>query len=97
MAKYDVYQIDNGYLLDVQADILSDLNTRVMVPLMLPEKAPKPARRLNPVFEVEKQKLLMVTQYIATVPKNNLGKPKNNLSEHFAEITNAMDMFLQGY
>lgn len=97
MAKYDVYQIDDGYLLDVQASILSDLNTRVMVPLMLPEKAPKPARRLNPVFAIEKQKLLMITQYIATVPKNNLGEPITNLAEHFAEITNALDMLFQGY
>lgn len=41
-----------GYLLDVRADILGDLNTRVVVPLMRPEDAPAPARRLNPMFEI---------------------------------------------
>ncbi len=97
MAKYDVYQIDNGYLLDVQSNILSDLNIRVMVPLMVPEKAPKAARRLNPLFEVENQQLLMVTQYIAAVPVNTLGQPIANLSNQFAEITNALDMLFHGF
>lgn len=97
MAKYDVYQIENSYLLDVQSDILSDLNIRVMVPLMVPEKAPKAARRLNPLFEVENQQLLMVTQYIAAVPMSTLGQPIANLSNQFAEITNALDMLFHGF
>ena len=42
MARFDVYRNPegSGYLLDVQADLLSDLNTRVVVPLIPAELAP---------------------------------------------------------
>ena len=46
-------QDGEGYLLDVQNDLLDNLNTRVMVPLMRPEAAPTTARRLNPAFDIE--------------------------------------------
>ncbi|WP_262386439.1 hypothetical protein ROLI_040250 [Roseobacter fucihabitans] len=35
-------------LLDVQADLLDALNTRMIVPLIAISKAPVPAKRLNP-------------------------------------------------
>lgn len=51
MARYDVYpNPDGGYILDVQADLLDDLTTRVVVPLMMATLAPSPAKRLNPIF-----------------------------------------------
>jgi toxin CcdB len=36
MARFDVYLISDGpgYLLDIQANFLEDLNTRVVAPLM---------------------------------------------------------------
>lgn len=36
MARFDVYASPDsaGYLLDVQADLLESLNTRIVVPLM---------------------------------------------------------------
>ena len=54
MARFDVhaYPSGDGYLLDVQADLLDHLNTRVVVPLLAKATAPKPASRLNPVFEI---------------------------------------------
>ena len=39
-----------GYLMDVQADMLNRLNTRVVVPLLPLSEAPKPAKVLNPQF-----------------------------------------------
>ncbi|MGX9573154.1 CcdB family protein [Mesorhizobium sp. f-mel] len=38
MARYDFYRRaeGDGYLLDVQADLLKSLNTRVVIPLMPP-------------------------------------------------------------
>jgi len=66
MARLDVYENGaTGYLLDVQADIVYGLNTRLIVPLMPPGMAPLPARRLNPVFEIEGGDYVMVTQYLA--------------------------------
>jgi|TARA_R110000868_G_scaffold210072_4_gene460026 toxin CcdB len=51
MERYKVYKnmAGTGYLLDVQADILIGLSTRVVVPLM----PLAPARYLNPIFIVD--------------------------------------------
>ncbi|WP_292551904.1 CcdB family protein [Mesorhizobium sp.] len=50
MARYDFYRRTerDGYLLDVKADLLEGLNTRVVIPLMPPSMAPVPGRRLTP-------------------------------------------------
>ena len=74
MAKFDVYrQKQGGWLvLDCQADLLNDLNTRLVVPLLPINQAPKPAVRLNPIFEVEGERLVMVTQFAASVPIREL-------------------------
>ena len=55
MARFAVYRnpVGPGCLMDLQADLLDGLNTRVVVPLLPPDLAPKPALRLNPVFEVD--------------------------------------------
>jgi hypothetical protein len=46
MSRFDVYQNPEGpgYLLDVQASILNELNTRVIIPLMEKQQAPEPSR-----------------------------------------------------
>lgn len=99
MAKYDVYPNPDGagYLLDVQADLLDGFNTRVVVPLFPVDTAPTPAKRLNPVFEIEEAQFVMATQFLAAVPIAILNKPIMNLSDQFAEITNALDMVFQGF
>ena len=99
MSRYDVYALASGsaLVLDVQSDLLEPLNTRVVVPLMPPASAPKPARRLNPVFELDGQSLVMVTQFTAAVACAELGKPIGNLETHSAEITAALDMLFQGF
>ena len=51
MARFDLYHNpDGGYLLDVQTDLLNHLNTRMVVPLLPMQTAPKPAATLNPVL-----------------------------------------------
>lgn len=99
MARYDVHPdpAGFGYLLDVQADLLDDLNTRTVVPLMRPQDAPLPAHRLNPAFEIDGARYLMVTQYISAIPANRLERPLTNLSDQFHEITNALDMLFHGF
>ncbi len=69
MSKYDVYTMTEGegLLLDVQAELLDALKTRVVVPLLPKKLAPKPARRLNPIFEIDGNSYVMVTQFLAAV------------------------------
>jgi toxin CcdB len=99
MARYDVYRNSEipGYLLDVQADLLSHLNTRVVVPLLFVSDSPIPAKTLNPVFEVEGQQVSMVTQFLAAVPSVLLKDKVGELNEHRDQITAALDLLLVGF
>lgn len=99
MARFDVYPNpnDDGYLLDVQTDLLGGLNTRIVVPLMHVNKAPKPAKRLNPVIDINGEAHVMVTQFMAAVPASMLKSAISNLDENAEGITNALDMVFFGF
>lgn len=99
MARFDVYPNPNedGFLLDVQTDLLGQLNTKIVVPLMPKAKAPHPAKRLNPSFEISGDPHVMVTQFMAAVPASMLKAPVTNLAEQADDITNALDMVFFGF
>ncbi len=99
MARYDVhaYPSGGGFLLDVQSDLLDDLNTRVVVPLLPRETAPRPARKLNPVFDIGGQEFIMVTQFLSAVAQNDMGPKVHNLEHCAFEIATALDMVFQGF
>lgn len=97
MARFDLYRDGENFLLDVQADTLVDLNIRVVVPVRRPHLAPLPARRLNPAFDIEGSRYVLVTQYIAAVPESELGPRAGSLSTHRDDITAALDMLFQGF
>lgn len=99
MAKYDVFPnpSGDGFLLDVQTDLLSDLNTRVVVPLLPSSRSPKPATRLNPTFVINGEPVVMVTQFMAAVPAGILKFSVGKLDEDFEKITIAVDMLMQGF
>lgn len=99
MARFDVYKNPDGsgFLIDVQANLLDHLNTRVVVPLMLPNEAPSPANRLNPTFQIGDETVIMVSQFISAVPKSILNAPVTSLDSHDIEIIDAIDMVLQGF
>ncbi len=100
MARFDVHPMPRhgrGYLLDVQADLLNGLDTRVVVPLFQEDKAPPPMANLNPVFEINGVRHIMVTQSIATMRTKDLGEVVLSLIEHHYTIMNALDVLLSGY
>lgn len=99
MAKFDVYRPaqGTGYLLDCQADILGDLNTRFVVPLLAMDHAPKPAARLNPVYTIADQQCVMVTQFAASIPVRELGTWITSLIDEQDSINNALDMLTCGF
>lgn len=99
MARFDIFRNDGGpgYLLDVQSDLLSGLNTRVVVPLLPKSSAPSPAQGLNPLFDVDGEEVLTATQYMAAVPESELRVGVGNLSERQHEISAALDMLFLGF
>jgi toxin CcdB len=99
MARFDLYRNPDGpdLLLDVQSDLMRDLNTRIVVPLMRRREAPKPAGRLNPVFDIDNTEFVMVTQFLAAIPVVELGNRSGNLAHEDVAITNALDMLFSGF
>lgn len=100
MARFDVYARPNGaagYVLDVQADVLSGLNTRIVVPLLRVADAPIPAKRLNPVFEIGTEPYVMATQFMAAIPRALLRNPVTTLDDRDSEIMAALDLVLVGF
>ncbi|TPM29341.1 CcdB family protein [Mesorhizobium sp. B2-3-4] len=99
MARYDFYRMagSDGYLLDVQSDLLEHLATKVVVPLLPPETAPLPARRLNPIFRIDGRDHVMVTQFMSALTAAELRAAEGNLARHHDDIVAALDMLFQGF
>ncbi len=99
MAKYDVFRINSGkgYLLDIQADFLNHLSTRVVVPLLLRDDVPPPSKGLNPIFLVGADEVVMATQLLVAVPKSALKARVGNLSDRHDTIISAIDFLMQGF
>ena len=55
MARYDVFRRADGagLVLDCQANILGDLRSRFVVPLLAEADAGRPISRLNPIFAID--------------------------------------------
>lgn len=98
MARFDLYiNPEGGYLLDVQANLMSELNTRVVIPLLPRAAAPKPAGRLNPVFQIEGKAFVMVTQFLAAISRDELKEKAGSLAHRDGEISDALDMLFVGF
>lgn len=98
MARFDAWPNAQGagWLLEVQADLLRDLNTRVVVPLMPETQAPVPAARLNPVLTVAGMRHVMVTQFLSAVPVTLLQGDPVSLADADEAISGALDLLLTG-
>jgi toxin CcdB len=76
MAQFDVYRLAGGELaIDVQTTLISDFNSRVVIPLLRPHDAPVAHQRLNPTVEIEGERFVVVTQFIIAVDRAELGAP----------------------
>ncbi len=86
------------FLLDVQNDLLSDLKTRVVIPLYSKTLlGTKPITRLVPEVQVEGKKLVLMTPQLAGVAVKDLGEPVASLVERRADIVAALDLLITGF
>jgi toxin CcdB len=86
-----------GFLLEVQADFLNSLSTRVVVPLLPVEEVPTLSKTLNPIFLIGTDEVVMATQLLAAVPKSALRIRIGNLSDQHDRVVNAIDFLKQGF
>jgi toxin CcdB len=104
MAQFDVHaNPDPGsrarmpYLVDVQSDLLGDLASRVVVPLVRADDSVlRPLARLTPVFELEGREFVFVTPELAGVSRPVLGRKVASLASRRREIVAAFDMLISG-
>lgn len=103
MARFDVRaNLHKGsrdavpYLLDIQADLLAGLGTRLVVPLVPATAFGPPAARLNPVFRIAGRNHVMDTAAMAAIPVRQLGGRIASLSDKSAEVLAAVDFLISG-
>jgi toxin CcdB len=100
MARFDVHAWPAGggrrYALDVQADLLGYLRTRLVVPLVPLADAPPPIRHLNPTVQIEGESYALLTQAMASAPTKALGETVISLRGHEDNIKRALDILLTG-
>jgi toxin CcdB len=98
MARFDLYSGvggGKGYVVDVQADLLDSLATRVVIPL-LPRDGAEAIRDLNPVVRVDDEDYVVMTQELSAVPRFSLRRKCGSLADRRDELTRALDVLLIG-
>jgi toxin CcdB len=104
MPQFSVYRNKNPktratypYLVDIQSDLLADLGTRVVVPLIKRSASTqKPNKNLMPAIRVEGQEFIMMVPQLAGVAAGDLGSPVASVVEHRGEVVAALDFLITG-
>ncbi|MES2754255.1 MAG: CcdB family protein [Pseudomonadota bacterium] len=98
MAQFDVYKnpVRPGYLIDCQSELLDVTDTRVTIPLLAIDEAPRRMAYLNPIFEIVGEPHVLVTQFATAVRLKSLGSPVSSLADRHDDILRAIDVLLGG-
>ena len=104
MAQFDVYENPNPrsrewvpYVVDVQSDLLTELRTRLVMPLSrVAADTSHGPRRLAPQFTVAGERLMLQPQASAGIDARVLRKPVASLAAHAGEIRDALDAVISG-
>lgn len=104
MARFDVYENPNietrpqiPYLLDVQADLLEGLATRVVVPLVSASVMTAGPPHLNPRFNIKRESVVMSTAELAGVPAELLKERVYSLKDKREQIIAALQFLFEGF
>ncbi len=105
MAQYAIYRNRKSrssaaypLLLDVQADLFEDLETRVVVPLCgAPALREFPLAYLTPTVTFDGKAYALMTPQLAGIARADLGPHMGNVVEQGRAITAALDFLLRGF
>lgn len=104
MPQFSVYKNKNAatkarvpYLLDVQSNLLSELETRVVVPLYAATAIKAGAMTvLTPRLEVEGKELVAMTPQLSGISRKELGAEVGQLADQRDTIIRALDLLITG-
>ena len=105
MAQFTIYANVNAqtkqlypYLLELQSNLLSELATCVVAPLILLSQHSQLAiTRLTPVISVAGEDYLMQTMQLSAITRKQLGKAVGDASANSYEIIAAIDFLISGF
>jgi toxin CcdB len=99
MARFHVYRLrhEQTLVLDLQSNLLDDLTTRMVAPLLLPGELTATFRQLNPQFTIDNIHYVMATQFVSVVALSDLGHAVADLTRDSHRVTAALDFLFQGF
>ena len=80
----------------IQSDLLDELATRVVAPLLLRGVGGRGLRSLNPELTIGDETLVLMPQLLATLTVAELGEQVDSLEHRRDEIVRALDALLSG-
>lgn len=84
------------YLVVLQNDLLRELSTTVVAPLIQKAEFGRPASVLNPVFEVQGEQVVLSVAELAGISRHQLGEPVGSVAGRRDEILAAIDLLFTG-
>lgn len=105
MPQYAVYRNENTgsrdefpFLVDIQADLLDELGTRVVIPLArAAELTDFPMLYLAPVVAFQGTPYALLTPQLAGILREELGPQEGSLADQERLISAALDFLLRGF
>ena len=98
MSRFDVYSVRStgGIAVDVQADLLEHLGTRLVIPLLGMPEADWSMPRLTPTIWFDGKAWILGTPFMIGVPVRELTGPIGSVSDQEYPIALAIDLMLAG-
>ena len=97
MARFDLHRRQGRLVVDVQADIIPYVGTRLVIPLYELGDVPRSMPRLHPILIVDGRSYVLAAHLMAAVPVPELGPSIGSLDEYYDRIIAAIDMILLGF
>lgn len=99
MAKFDIYASPSSsaaYLIDLQDEILDNLTTRVVAPLIARADVSSRMQILNPLVHIMGTDYLVMTHLLAAIPATALKNKVQSAASQRDEIIAALDFLFTG-
>lgn len=103
MKQFDIYvNTDEDlkeaypYFVDIQTDLLCDLNSRVVLPIIPTVDAKKYPSNLCPVIDISAKKYALLTHQVTTVPVSFLKEKVGSILFNRDEIVSSIDFLITG-
>ncbi len=104
MARFDVYSNPDKsehqhtpFVLDVQNDHLSGVETRIVIPLRDAQAHGSRLERVHPAFSIKGRDVVLDTPTMATFPRGWLHTPVASLAPQRATVQDALDTLFGSY